>query len=50
MRVRYALLLAGVLAAGCGSRDTFSWKDITLEQALATAGDRMVMVDFITDN
>ncbi|UCD37231.1 MAG: hypothetical protein JSW54_10395 [Fidelibacterota bacterium] len=50
MRVRYAFMIAGILAAGCGSRETITWQNLTLDQALAAAGDRLVMVDFITDN
>ena len=50
MKVRYLLLFAVILAAGCGSRDAFTWQDVSINQAFRIAGDRMVMVDFIMDN
>ncbi len=50
MKAHHVILIAVILTAGCGSRDTFTWQDVSLDQAFQLAGNRMVMVDFIMDN
>jgi len=50
MNIRHTLLVAGFLAAGCSTPELITFEEITLNQALANADGKLVMVDFITDN
>jgi hypothetical protein len=47
---RSSILFAAVLLAACGTQKSYPWASGAFAEVAAATGDKMVMVDFVTDN
>ncbi|UCH11178.1 MAG: hypothetical protein JSU61_04625 [Fidelibacterota bacterium] len=47
---RSSILFAAVLIAACGTQKSIPWSSGSFAEVAAATGDKMLMLDFITDN